>query len=65
MRWDDGAGVLTIGAREGSYPGMVERRTFRIVVVDSKHGIGGEVEKNADKEVAYEGKEIKFSLHLK
>jgi len=64
-RWDDSAGVLTIGAREGSYPGMVERRKFRIVVVDPKHGIGGEVEKNADKEVAYEGKEIKVSLHLK
>jgi hypothetical protein len=44
---------------------MVEKRAFRIVVVDGEHGIGSEVEKNANKEVSYEGKEIKVSLHLK
>jgi alpha-D-xyloside xylohydrolase len=65
IRWNEATGLLTIGAREGSFPGMVEKRAFRIVVVDGKHGIGGEVEKNADKEVNYEGKEIKVSLHLK
>ena len=65
IRWNDAAGLLTIGAREGSFPGMVERRTFRIVVVGDRHGHGGEVEKNADKEVAYEGKQIEVYLHLK
>jgi alpha-D-xyloside xylohydrolase len=62
IRWNEAAALLTIGAREGSFPGMVEKRAFRIVVVDGKHGIGSEVEKNAGKEVAYEGKEIKVSL---
>jgi alpha-D-xyloside xylohydrolase len=61
FRWSNSAGVLTIGAREGSFAGMVEKRTFRIVLVDSKHGIGSDVEKNADKEVTYEGKEIQIS----
>jgi alpha-D-xyloside xylohydrolase len=64
IRWDDRAGILTIGAREGSFPGMVETRTFRIVVVGSGHGIGGEVTSDADKEITFEGTEIKTSLPL-
>ena len=33
MTWDDGSKTLTIGAREGSYPGMLATRTFRVVLV--------------------------------
>jgi alpha-D-xyloside xylohydrolase len=61
-RWNDSAGVLTIGAREGSYPGMVEKRTFRIVLVGSGHGTGGEVTDKADKEITYSGSEISASF---
>jgi alpha-D-xyloside xylohydrolase len=64
IRWDESAGILTIGARQGSFPGMVEKRAFRIVVVGSGHGIGGEVTGAADKEIAYDGAEVKVSLHL-
>jgi alpha-D-xyloside xylohydrolase len=64
IRWDDRAGILTIGAHEGSFPGMVEKRTFRIVVVRSGHGTGGEVTSDADKEITYEGTEIRTSLYL-
>jgi alpha-D-xyloside xylohydrolase len=62
MRWSDSAGVLTIGAREGSYPGVVEKRTFRIVLVGSGHGTGGEVTEKEDKEVFYMGSEISVSF---
>jgi alpha-D-xyloside xylohydrolase len=31
MRWDEKAGTLTLGAREGRFPGMAERRSFRVV----------------------------------
>jgi len=64
MSWNDAAGVLTIGARQGSYPGMTDKRAFRIVAVGSGHGIGGEVTSKADKEVVYEGNEIKMNLRL-
>ena len=64
MSWNDAAGVLTIGARQGSYPGMTDKRAFRIVAVGSGHGIGGEVTSKADKEVVYEGTEIKMNLRL-
>lgn len=30
LRWNQRSGVLTIGAREGSYPGMAANRTFRV-----------------------------------
>jgi alpha-D-xyloside xylohydrolase len=62
IRWNDSANVLTIGAREGSYPGMVEKRAFRVVVVGSGHGVGEDVTGKADKEIAYEGKEITVKL---
>ena len=31
LRYDEATGTLTIGPREGSYPGMAETRTFHIV----------------------------------
>jgi carbon monoxide dehydrogenase subunit G len=43
---------------------MIEKRTFRIVIVGSGHGIGGEITGKADKEVTYEGAETRISLHL-
>ena len=64
IRWNESASVLTIGGREGSFPGMAGKRTFRIVAVASGRGIGGEATSDADKEITYEGAEIKVSLHL-
>jgi len=40
MHWDDGARTLTIGAREGDFPGMLKEHTFRLVVVGAGHGVG-------------------------
>lgn len=33
MRWDNRTGTLTIGARKGSFPGMVPVRQFRVSVI--------------------------------
>ena len=65
LRWNDASGQLTIGARQGSFPGMVEKRAFRVVVVGSGHGVGGELTAKADKEITYEGKEMQVSLGLR
>jgi hypothetical protein len=43
---------------------MVEKRAFQIVLAASGHGIDGEVTNKADKEITYNGKEIKVGLHL-
>lgn len=38
--WDDGAQQLTIGARTGTFTGMLATRTFNIVWVGASHGAG-------------------------
>jgi alpha-D-xyloside xylohydrolase len=62
IKWDDQAGIVTIGSRQGTYPGMAEKRTFRIVLVRKDHGAGGKVTAAVDKVVAYEGKDMQIRL---
>jgi alpha-D-xyloside xylohydrolase len=38
--WDDAAGKLTVGARQGSYTGVLASRTFNVVWVGASHGAG-------------------------
>jgi alpha-D-xyloside xylohydrolase len=59
LHWDDAGKTLTIGARKGTFPGMLTARTFRIVFVGAGHGVGGELTGVADKTVNYAGAEVK------
>ena len=38
--WDDEKKVLNIGERKGSFPGMLNERTFNFVLVNEKQGVG-------------------------
>ena len=40
LAWNDAARTLTIGARKGSFPGMVKRRKLNLVIVDASNGKG-------------------------
>lgn len=60
MRWDDGAKVLTIGARTGSFPGMLASRTFRVVFVDPDHGTGIGQSPQPDRVVQYNGQPVEI-----
>ena len=62
LSWDDRNAVLTIGAREGSFPGMVEHRTFRVVLVGNSNGVGLAVTKNANAEIAYDGENVRATI---
>ncbi len=62
LRWNDRAGVLTIGNREGSFPGMVTAQQFRMVLVGKGHGVGETVTTAPDKLIPYDGKEVRVSL---
>lgn len=55
MDWNDVAQTLTIGARVGSYPGMPQRREFRVVFVGENHGAGPGVTESADQTIDYSG----------
>jgi alpha-D-xyloside xylohydrolase len=56
--WNDATHTLTIGERNGEFPGMLQERTFRIVFAGEHHGAGIGAEENADKLVHYAGQKI-------
>jgi alpha-D-xyloside xylohydrolase len=58
IHWDDAARTLTVGERKGQFPGMLERRTFRVVFVGEGHGVGIGQTAEPDKIVQYSGKSI-------
>ena len=58
LHWDDAKRALTIGERKGEFPGMLQQRTFRIVLVHERHGIGVMPEEKPDRVVQYAGKPL-------
>ena len=58
FRWDESKQTLTIGDRQGEFPGMLQSRTFRIVFVRENHGVGLAPEDKPDQVVQYSGKQI-------
>jgi alpha-D-xyloside xylohydrolase len=55
LHWDDATRMLTIGARQGSYPGMAAGHTFNVVIVSAGHGVGGDATASPDKTIQYTG----------
>jgi alpha-D-xyloside xylohydrolase len=58
IHWNEATQTLDIGKRKGSFPGMLESRTFEIVFVIENHGIGIGPTKGADKTVRYTGESV-------
>jgi alpha-D-xyloside xylohydrolase len=56
FQWNDAKHELTLGARKGSFPGMLHDRQFHIVIVGKAHGLGIEPATQPDKTVLYQGK---------
>jgi len=57
----DTAVSLTIGARTGSYSGMLTSRTFNVVWVGPNHGAGLAVTATPDQAVKYDGTQVVVS----
>jgi alpha-D-xyloside xylohydrolase len=55
LTWNNAAKTLTIGARTGSYTGMLTTRTFNVVFVGANHGSGLGVTGTPDQAVRYDG----------
>jgi alpha-D-xyloside xylohydrolase len=62
IRWDDKSGLLTIGNRRGRFPGMLEHRTFRVVIVRDGRGTGIASSSEPDATVGYAGKTTSVRL---
>jgi alpha-D-xyloside xylohydrolase len=53
--WNEKAKALTIGTREGGFPGALSERTFHVVFVSKGRPAGFSFEPKVDKTVAYRG----------
>jgi alpha-D-xyloside xylohydrolase len=62
IHWDDKARKLTVGDRKGSFPGMLEHRTFHAVIVRQEHGTGIASSSESDAAIEYQGKAT--SVHV-
>jgi hypothetical protein len=60
--WNEQTQTLTIGARTGSFSGMMKKRTFKICRVSSSNGYGDEHVTRFDKTVQYDGSEVSVVL---
>lgn len=58
INWDEKNQSITIGKRQGKFPGMLKKRIFNIVWVRKNHGTGLQIEANPDKVVKYKGDKI-------
>jgi len=55
FHWDNAGKTLTIGARQGSFAGMLTSRTFKVVWVYPGHGVGAPADAAGDVTVTYSG----------
>jgi alpha-D-xyloside xylohydrolase len=55
ITWDEAGKTLTIGARQGTFPGMLAARTFNVIFVSKDKAAGFAFDAKADKTVRYTG----------
>lgn len=58
FKWNDKKKELSIEDRNGSFPGMPESRTFKLVLVNTARGNGDQLTTNPDKIITYTGKKL-------
>ncbi|MDP3801886.1 TIM-barrel domain-containing protein [Brevundimonas sp.] len=61
MAWDQARGVLTIGARSGTYPGMPANRTFHIRWIDGPTAAAVDFDAAPARTVEYSGQAVQVS----
>jgi alpha-D-xyloside xylohydrolase len=62
FQWDEANKTLTVGERAGQFPGMLEKRTFHIVLVAEHHGDGIAPTAHPDKTVEYSGHQVSVAF---
>jgi len=68
IRYNDAGRTVTIGAREGKYPGMVEEREFNIRLISgpgggADRGRADPLESPPDRTVRYDGREVIVTIN--
>lgn len=65
FHWDDAACKLTVAKREGSYPGMLAKRTFRVVLVTPEQPLADGHATVYQKSIIYDGTSQTIELDKK
>jgi len=58
IKYNDAAKSVTIGKRNGSFPGMDAKKVFNVVYVKSNHGVGGTVTAQPDSQIIWDGASV-------
>jgi alpha-D-xyloside xylohydrolase len=62
IRWTDATRTLTIGKREGTFPGMQKHRTFEVVLISKDKPVAFTFTPKPDKSTRYDGAAIDIKL---
>jgi alpha-D-xyloside xylohydrolase len=62
VEWRDATRALTIGKRQGSFPGMLQSRTFAIVLVSKSQASGFPFDAGVSRTVKYDGSRLQMTL---
>ncbi len=62
IHWDDATKTLTVGERKGVFKGMLEKRTFQVLLVSKKHPIGFSFEPSKIRFLNYDGNTALLTL---
>jgi alpha-D-xyloside xylohydrolase len=62
FHWDDAAKTLTLGQREGKFPGMLDRRTFNVMLLSKDSLVGYLADPKPDRTVTYQGKAVRVTF---
>jgi len=62
FKWSDATRTLTIGARVGSFPGMLNERTFQIILVTDKKPVGFSFTPQPDRTILYVGEAVSVRM---
>jgi len=62
IAWDDATRTLTVGQREGSFPGMLAQRTFQIVRVSPATAVGFSFTPAAERTLTYAGEAVQATF---
>jgi len=62
IAWKETTHTLTIGKRQGQFPGMLNNRTFRVIIVSPEHSGGIAPAETPDAVVDYAGEAVEIKL---
>jgi alpha-D-xyloside xylohydrolase len=62
FKWENATRRLTIGERKGQFPGMLEKRVFRIVLTENGKVKGFQPVDKPDRQILYDGKAIQTNF---